>query len=52
MFNFLHDFDLRVLRHHRPAWDLVIWLLSIGGMVVAVSGVVIGWRRLGRKLGR
>lgn len=51
LFNFLHDFDLPVLLHHRPLWDLLVWLLSIGGLVVSVSGVVIGWRRLGRKLG-
>jgi uncharacterized iron-regulated membrane protein len=51
LFNFLHDFDLRFLLHHRPAWDIVVWALSIGGMIVSVSSVVIGWRRLERKFG-
>lgn len=50
LFNALHDFDLRFLLHHRPLWDLVVLALSAGGLIVSVSGVVIGWRRLGRKL--
>lgn len=48
-FNFLHDFDLPVLLHTRPSWDILIWVLSIGGLVISVSSVVIGWRRLKRK---
>ena len=50
LFNGLHSLDLPWLIHHRPAWDIVVWLLSIAGMVISVSGVVIGWRRLRRKL--
>ena len=50
LFNALHDFDLRLLLHHRPAWDLLLWALSVGGLIISISGVVIGWRRLGRKL--
>lgn len=49
LFNALHDFDLRVLLRHRPLWDIVVIALSIGGLIVSVSGIVIGWRRLGRK---
>ena len=49
LFNALHDFDLRFLLHHRPVWDILLWALSVGGMIISVSGVVIGWRRLGRK---
>jgi uncharacterized iron-regulated membrane protein len=48
-FNFLHDFDLPVLLHTRPSWDILVWVLSIGGLVISVSSVVIGWRRLKRK---
>lgn len=48
-FNFLHDFDLPVLLHSRPSWDILVWLLSIGGLVTSVTSVVIGWRRLKRK---
>lgn len=42
----LHQMDFRVLIHHRPAWDVALWLLAAGGVVTSVSGVVIGWRRL------
>lgn len=48
-FNFLHDFDLPVLLHSRPTWDILVWILSIGGLVTSVTSVVIGWRRLKRK---
>lgn len=48
-FNFLHDFDLPVLLHSRPSWDILVWLLSAGGLVTSVTSVVIGWRVLRRK---
>lgn len=51
LFNGLHSLDFPWLIHHRPAWDLVVWLLSIAGTLVSVSGVVIGWRRLRKDLG-
>jgi uncharacterized iron-regulated membrane protein len=51
LFNFLHDFDILPLLAHRPAWDLIMWGLSIGGLIISVSGVVIGWRRLKKKFG-
>jgi uncharacterized iron-regulated membrane protein len=46
LFNALHSLDFRLLLAHRPAWDIVMWLLSLAGIVVSISGVVIGWRRL------
>jgi len=46
LFDALHSFDFAWLRAHRPAWDIVMWVLSIAGLVISVSGVVIGWRRL------
>lgn len=49
LFNALHDFDLRVLLRNRPMWDIVVIALSIAGLIISVSGIVIGWRRLGRK---
>lgn len=48
LFNFLHSFDLRGFVDNRPLWDLTLILLSIGGLVLCVSGIVIGWRRLRR----
>lgn len=49
LFNFLHDYDLPVLLRNQPARDLIVWILSIAGLVVSVSGVVIGWRTLTRR---
>lgn len=46
LFNAPHSFDFMFLLRWRPAWDAVMWLLSATGLVVSVSGVVIGWRRL------
>ncbi|MCP1550257.1 MULTISPECIES: PepSY domain-containing protein [Methylorubrum] len=46
LFNALHSFDFRFLLQRRPAWDAVLWLLSAAGLIISVSGVVIGWRRL------
>ncbi|SDP24004.1 PepSY domain-containing protein [Afipia sp. GAS231] len=46
LFNALHSFDFALLIQYRPAWDVVVWLLSLFGLIVSVSGVVIGWRRL------
>ncbi|MDB5451620.1 MAG: PepSY-associated helix [Caulobacteraceae bacterium] len=45
----LHQLDFRFLIHHRPAWDLALWLLGLGGVVTSISGIVVGWRRLTRK---
>jgi uncharacterized iron-regulated membrane protein len=48
LFNALHSFDFALLLRYRPAWDAVVWLLSLLGLIVSLSGVVIGWRRLQR----
>ena len=48
LFDFLHDYDLPVLLRAGPAREILIWILSIAGLIVSVSGVVIGWRTLKR----
>jgi hypothetical protein len=48
LFNFLHDYDLPILLRNPPARDILVWLLSIAGLVISVSGVVAGWRALAR----
>jgi uncharacterized iron-regulated membrane protein len=48
LFNFLHDYDLPILLRNQPARDILVWLLSIAGLVVSVSGIVVGWRTLVR----
>lgn len=49
LFNGLHSLDFRWLLMSRPSWDIVMWLLSIAGLVISVSGVTIGWRHLRRR---
>lgn len=51
-YDLLHKWDLSVLTLNRPAWDAVIWVLSLIGCVTSVSGVWIGWRRLRGRGGR
>ena len=48
LFNALHSLDFPLLLRYRPAWDIVVWLLSLIGVIVSTSGIVIGWRRLRR----
>jgi hypothetical protein len=47
LFNALHSFDFPILLSYRPAWDVVVWL-SLLGMIISTSGIVIGWRYLQR----
>jgi len=49
LFNALHDFDLPFLLANRGVRDPLMWLLSGFGIVMSLSGIVIGWRHLRRK---
>jgi uncharacterized iron-regulated membrane protein len=51
LFDLLHKWDFNVLTLHRPGWDVLLWLLSLFGIVTSVSGILIGWKRLTRKSG-
>ena len=44
--NGLHTLDFPLLFANRPAWDLVIIILSAGGLALSLTGVVLGWRRV------
>jgi hypothetical protein len=50
LFAMLHSWDWLPLLERRPLWDVLLLALSLGGALLSVSGVVIGWRRLGRSL--
>ncbi|AZC27632.1 PepSY domain-containing protein [Pseudomonas sessilinigenes] len=50
LFALLHSWDWLPLLSKRPLWDLWMLLFSAGGLLISVSGVVLGWRRLGRAL--
>lgn len=48
LFNALHSLDLPPLLAWRPAWDMLLWLLSLAGLAISVSGIVISLHHLGR----
>lgn len=50
LFAMLHSWDWIPLLERRPLWDMLLIFLSLGGAVMSITGVVIGWRRLGKKL--
>lgn len=50
LFYFLHSWDTPALLRTGPARDWAIIALSLGGLAVSLTGVVIGWRRLRGKL--
>lgn len=47
LFNGLHSLDFPLFLK-TPGWYLAIWVLSLVGLAVSVTGVVIGWRRLAK----
>ena len=49
-FNALHRLDFAWLLQYRALWHATIWVFCIAGLVSSCSAVVIGWRRLRRKM--
>lgn len=52
LYHGLHSLDFRFLSDRRPLWDVVVIALSLGGLLVSVTSVGQGWRRLRRHAGR
>lgn len=50
LFSMLHSWDWLPLLNHRPLWDVLMVGLSVGGTVISLTGLVMGWRRLRTKL--
>lgn len=46
LFQFMHSWDLPGLLAVRPLWDILILSFLGGGLVLSVTGAVMGWRRL------
>ena len=44
----LHSLDFPFLYYKRPLWDIVVIMLSIGGLVLSATTLVPAWRRLRR----
>ena len=50
LYHGLHSINLPWLYNHRPAWDMVVLLLMLGGVSLSVTSVAIGWRFIARKV--
>jgi hypothetical protein len=46
----LHSLDFNFLYPYRPAWDVVVWLLLAGGLLLSLLGAYLGLARVGRWL--
>ena len=48
LYHGLHSLDFPFLYYRRPLWDVVVIVLSLGGIVLSASTMVQAWRRLRR----
>ena len=48
LFHGLHSLDFPFLYYRRPLWDVVVIVLSLGGIVLSATTMVPAWRRLRR----
>ncbi len=49
LYHGLHSFDFAFLYARRPLWDVVLVVLSAGGVVLSMASVVPAWRRVRRQ---
>ena len=50
LYNGLHSWDFRFLVYRRPLWNIVVGVLMLGGTLVSVTGAVLTWRWMRRKV--
>ena len=50
LYHGLHSLNLPWLYKYRPAWDIVVILLLLGGSSLAVTALLLAWNVLWRKL--
>jgi len=50
LYHGLHSFDFRFLVYKRPLWDIIVVVLMIGGTVVSITGVILTWKWISRKI--
>ena len=48
MYHGLHSLDFAFLYNSRPTWDVVMILVSLGGLTTSGLGFLLGLRRLRR----
>jgi hypothetical protein len=53
VYHALHSINFPWLYTHRPAWDVVVLILMLGGASLSITSVIIGgqllWRRIARR---
>jgi len=49
LYNGFHSLDFPFLYYKRPLWDIVVIVLSIGGIAISVTSAMPAWRRLVRQ---
>jgi len=49
LYHGLHSHDLPWLYEHRPAWDILVLFLMLGGATLSVTGVILAFRVLFHK---
>jgi hypothetical protein len=50
LYHGLHSLNLPWLYKHRPAWDIVVLTLMLGGAALSATSVIIAFQLLRRKL--
>ena len=50
LYHGLHSIDLPWLYKHRPAWDIVVLALMLGGTSLCITSLILAWRVLRRKM--
>lgn len=52
LYHGFHSINLAVLYNYRPAWDIVVLALMLGGSLLSITSVIIGWWFLRRSLAK
>ena len=50
LYHGLHSIDLPWLYSNRPAWDIAVLTLMLGGVALSITSLIIGWRRLRKRI--
>jgi hypothetical protein len=50
LYHGFHSLDFPWLYYRRPLWDVVMWVLSLGGLLLAATSATAGWRRLKKRV--
>ena len=52
LYHGLHSINFPWLYRYRPAWDIVVLALLLGGLSLSVTALILAWRVVSQKAGR